>query len=165
MSSSASRPKRPAAGRRSAQTLGLGARRSHASPTFFEPGASESKKVQRRAAPPAPSRNSTTGARGTVTLGGELRSQGCNSRGLSNLVSGSCARGRPALSASAVQAQEKKSPLQLASPERQPSNRGLTLHSSGPTRAGRATPRCYCRFRAAYPCGPLNSNVRRHRTQ
>ena len=38
-------------------------------------------------------------------------------------------------------------------------SRGLTLRSSGPTRAGRATPRCYCRFRAACPCGPLSSIV------
>ena len=39
--------------------------------------------------------------------------------------------------------------------------RRLTLHSSGPTRAGRATLVVHFPLRAACPCGPLNSNVRR----
>ena len=37
----------------------------------------------------------------------------------------------------------------------------LTLRSSGPTRAGRATLFLHCPLRAASPCGPLSSNVRR----
>src|SRR3954470_18863961 len=38
----------------------------------------------------------------------------------------------------------------------------LTLRSSGPPPAGRASPRLHCRFRAASRLQPLSSNVRPH---